>query len=225
MGRCGEAAPLHKLRHQLAAWKRVRARVVLRDGQRTITSFLTAAPPPNTVVPTRTAPDAAPSSSAANRQTQTTIPFARVKPAAARLGSTSTDRQAPPPSPPTLPLSRTKRPSTSPEGSEYELLHTDRDRKEPRATAKKSQALRRQGITHAHCPRRSHHREATLGPQHGRPPCRRARNPSLRPAPPPPPRRRPSGVAPPASAGNPHSPRPAKPSTSCSMMAGQFPWC
>ena len=184
MGRCGEAAPLHKLRHQLAAWKRVRARVVLRDGQRTITSFLTAAPPPNTVVPTRTAPDAAPSSSVANRQTQTTIPFARVKPAAARLGSTSTDRQAPPPSPPTLPLSRTKRPSTSPEGSEYELLHTDRDRKEPRATAKKSQALRRQGITHAHCPRRSHHREATLGPQHGRPPCRRARNPSLRPAPP-----------------------------------------
>ena len=79
--------PMYKIKHQLAAWKRIRTKAVLRGGQRTITSFLSAASPPSTVVATRTAPATAPSISDANRRTQTTIPFARAQPAAARLGS------------------------------------------------------------------------------------------------------------------------------------------
>ena len=38
--------PMCKIKHQLAAWKRIRAKTVLRGGQRTITSSLPAAPPP-----------------------------------------------------------------------------------------------------------------------------------------------------------------------------------
>jgi hypothetical protein len=68
---------------------------------------LTAAPPPCNVVVTRTAATA-PLTSDANRRTQTTIPFARAQPAATRLSSTVTDRQAPPvparpPPPPSSP--------------------------------------------------------------------------------------------------------------------------
>ena len=39
--------PTYKIKHQLAAWKKVRAKVVLRGGQRTIPSFLATAPTPN----------------------------------------------------------------------------------------------------------------------------------------------------------------------------------
>jgi hypothetical protein len=99
--------PVYKIKHQLNGWKRVRMTAVLRGGQRTITSFLPAAPPPCNVVVTRTAATA-PLTSDANRRTQTTIPFARAQPAATRLSSTVTDRQAPPvparpPPPPSSP--------------------------------------------------------------------------------------------------------------------------
>ena len=85
--------PVYKIKHQLNGWKRVRMTAVLRGGQRTITSFLSAAPPPCNVVVTRTAATA-PLTSDANRRTQTTIPFARAQPAATRLSPAVTDRHA-----------------------------------------------------------------------------------------------------------------------------------
>ena len=91
-------------------------------------------------------------------------------------------------------------------------------------TANKSQttcqALRRQRTTYAHCPRRSHHREATPGPRPASLPQGKEPAPAAcsSPAPPPPPCR-PGGVAPPASAGKPHSPRLALPSTARSARA------
>ena len=55
-----EMLPLCKLKRQLAAWKRVRAKVILRGGQRTITSFMAAAPRPHIALPTGTTPNSAP---------------------------------------------------------------------------------------------------------------------------------------------------------------------
>ena len=53
---CAKETPKHvyKIKHQLAGWKRFRMTAVLRGGQRTIRSFLSAAPPPYNVVVTRT---------------------------------------------------------------------------------------------------------------------------------------------------------------------------
>ena len=79
--------PMYKIKHQLAAWKRVRTKAVLRGGQRTTTSFLPAASPPSTVVAPRTAPATAPSISDANRRTQTTIPFVIKRPAQGITGT------------------------------------------------------------------------------------------------------------------------------------------
>ena len=73
--------PLYKLKRQLAAWKRVRNQVVLRGGQRTITSFLPTAPRPAAVPRTfsatisTTTADLTP-----DRRTQIVIPFTRVLP-------------------------------------------------------------------------------------------------------------------------------------------------
>ena len=176
--------PVYKIKHQLAGWKRVRMTTVLRGGQRTITSFLTTAPPPCAAT-TRTAATA-PLTSDANRRTQTTIPFARAQLVAERPGPTVTDRQAlpvparpPPPPPPPSPLSLPPPPShpTPPragrggttrkqeEASESRCKCTGAQ--EPRLTAKKSQAPRRHRTTHAHCPHRSLHREATTGRKAG----------------------------------------------------------
>ena len=74
--------PLYKPKRQLPAWKRVRTKIVLRGGQRTITPFLPVVPRPCDAprMPAATPGSTANPDLTSDRRTQTTIPFARAQP-------------------------------------------------------------------------------------------------------------------------------------------------